>query len=375
MADTRKKPSSPVATDVHRALNAHNEAIGFAKTGDLASATSRLLHAVQVAGPNGVDPRSLRALYQVAISNGDWKTGFAAGVLAAVRDPGDFAFVNRVLQSLARCPPAELLSDVRYPLVSLPEKLPTLSVVLVSQDDARFAAVDAEYERAFSGWPHERIRVKGAHSMYEGYGRGFASSRGEIVAFSHDDIRFAVPDFAARLARAMETSDMVGVAGTTRVTGPALLWAGHPHLFGTIAQKSDEESDYEFMAMSLEGPRIAAAQGLDGVFIAVRRDWVARVGFDPVLFNGFHFYDLDFSYRAHLAGARVTIAGDLALIHRSRGQYDERWTEAQDSFERKFPASEVPGKDRHWYAVRLPDAGAVSLMYAKLFAAWDLTLM
>jgi GT2 family glycosyltransferase len=211
--------------------------------------------------------------------------------------------------------------------------------------------------------------------MYDGYARGFARSGGEIVVFSHDDIRFAVPDFAARLAGAMRELDMAGVAGTTRVIAPSLLGSGHPHLFGTITHAMEGAGSLEFSVLSLQGPRIGGAQGLDGVFIAARRELAERLGFDAARFDGFHFYDLDFSYRAHLAGARVGIAADLGLIHDSRGAADKRWRAAQRAFADKFSlAADAPPAPAHWYAVRLADATAVSEMYAKLFAAWALPL-
>jgi len=304
------------------------------------------------------------------LGSGDWKTGIAAAILAATRDPGDSAFVHKAVLSLARCPRAELMPENSFPTVSFPSTLPSLSVVLVSSHDGRFASANGEYERAFAGWPHQRIRINDARSMYDGFARGYAQASGEVIVFSHDDIRFAIPDFAARLADAMSDSDMVGVAGTTRVSGPALLWAGHPYLFGTITYKADSEPDFEFNVASIKGPRIRGAQGLDGVFIAARRTLVERIGFDAERFSGFHFYDLDFSYRAHLAGARVAIASDLALIHRSRGSFDDGWLEAQRIFAEKFTLSYTPpGKEHHWYAVRLPDSDAVAGMYAKLFAA------
>jgi hypothetical protein len=347
---------------------AHNEGIARAQAGDATGAVAQLRRAVALAGADAVDPRTLKALWQLAQVADDWGVAVAAGVRAALRDPDDAPFVQNVLRSLARCPEAAFGAGVS-PL-PLPPALPSLSVVVVSQDDARWAAVDREYACAFAGWPHERIRVKGARSMYDGYARGFAQSSGEWVVFSHDDIRFAVPDFAARLAHALADADMVGVAGTTRLVAPALLGAGHPQLFGTITHEDRERSDLEFSVLSLRGPQVAGAQALDGVFIAARRAWIDRLGFDAAHFGGFHFYDLDFSYRAHLAGARVAIAADLGLIHRSRGPIDARWFDAQRAFAAKFGLPAVtPGTRQHWYTVRLPDAGAVAAMYAKLAAA------
>ncbi len=357
------------------ALRAHNDGIALAAAGDIAAAIARLRDAVGIVGRDQVDPRTLKALWQLALRAGEWRTAIAAGMLAGARDAGDHRFVQDVVLSLARCPASELIPAAGPRWRSVAAAPPSLSVVVVSADDGRFAAVDAEYERAFAAWPHERIRIADARSMYDGYARGFLRSRGDIVVFSHDDLRFAVPDFAARLADAMRDFDMVGVAGTTRVSGPSLLGSGHPHLFGTITHAPEGASDFEFSVLSLRGPRIGGAEGLDGVFIAARRELVQRLGFDGERFDGFHFYDLDFSYRAHLSGARVGIAADLGLIHRSRGAADVRWAAAQRAFADKFSLHAAPPETpRHWYAVRMADAGAVTRMYAKLFAAWALPM-
>jgi hypothetical protein len=353
----------------------HNEAIALAQTGRYAEARSTLLAAIRSAGEAEVDPRTLKALWQVARNEGDWKTALAAGFRGAVRDPLDFRFVDSVVRTLHQCPLAALVPDTAFPAMAMPVHPPSLSVVIVSQDDARYAAVGAQFDKAFAVWPHERIRVKGAASMYDGYARGYARARGDIVVFSHDDIRFAVPDFAARLADVMAQADVAGVAGTTRVAGPALLWSGHPHLHGAVTHQAPGEASCEFALLSLRGPRIAGAQGIDGVLIAARREWIGRVGFDAQGIPGFHFYDLDFSYRAFLAGARITIAADLALIHCSRGNFDAAWGEASSAFAAKHPALDAAkGAHRHWYAVSLPDEDAVAAHCAKLYAAWQLEL-
>jgi hypothetical protein len=358
-----------------RALQLHNDAVALARIGRNKEACDKLCQAIKTAGEAEVDPRTLKALWQIARADGNWKTALAAGIRASIRDPLDFPFVNKVVRSLEESPLTELVGDSGYPSKQMPSQLPTLSVVIISRDDQRYSKVDAQYEKAFAKWPHERIRVKDATSMYDGYARGFEKSSGELVVFSHDDIRFAVPDFAARLADTMAEADLAGVAGTTKVSGPALLWSGHPHLHGAVTHKAPADPSYELALTSMHGPRIGQAQGLDGVFIAAKREWVKRVGFDTDRIPGFHLYDLDFSYRAYLAGAQLTIACDLALIHQSRGNFDVGWNEAQAAFAAKFPElNSDAGTYRHWYEVSLHDEESVTLHYAKLFAIWQLSL-
>ncbi len=40
-------------------------------------------------------------------------------------------------------------------------------------------------------------------------------------------------------------------------------------------------------------------QALDGVFMAMRRKVATSIPFDEALFDHFHLYDLDFSFRAY----------------------------------------------------------------------------
>jgi hypothetical protein len=50
------------------------------------------------------------------------------------------------------------------------------------------------------------------------------------------------------------------------------------------------------------------------------------VRFDELTFDGWHFYDIDFTFSAFLAGFRLGIRTDLLVRHDSIGNFDERWT-------------------------------------------------
>ena len=66
---------------------------------------------------------------------------------------------------------------------------------------------------------------------------------------------------------------------------------------------------------------------LDGVFLAARREVFSTVEFDEATFDGFHLYDIDWSYRAAKAGFRLGAAGDLLVVHDSRGAFGAPWGE------------------------------------------------
>lgn len=198
---------------------------------------------------------------------------------------------------------------------------PRVSVVICSIDAAKFARATASYRSAFAGIASEIIGIHDARSICEGYRRGLAMSRGEVVIFSHDDVEIAGADFAQRLLAHLRTHDLIGVAGTTQLAGPGWADAGEDFCHGMMAAPAG--SGYR---LSIYGsPRtfvdgvVEDAQAMDGVFLAARRPVAMKLGFDAETFNGWHLYDMDFSWRAFQAGYRTAIAGDLLLIHAGGG--------------------------------------------------------
>ena len=65
--------------------------------------------------------------------------------------------------------------------------------------------------------------------------------------------------------------------------------------------------------------------GLDGLFLAFRREVAEKIGWDEATFNGFHCYDLDTTFRAYLAGFRLAVANDLPIVHLSAGEFNNTW--------------------------------------------------
>ena len=91
------------------------------------------------------------------------------------------------------------------------------------------------------------------------------------------------------------------------------------------------------------------------MFFVAKRAAVEAVAFDEVTFDGFHGYDLDFSYAAHLAGFSVGISAEIAVIHASGGTFGDAWQRYANRFAEKhrdrLPAEVFPAK---WSFARMP---------------------
>lgn len=209
---------------------------------------------------------------------------------------------------------------------------PSISVVVCSIDERKARSIRELYRRLLRGRPSEIVQIADARSLSEGYNRGFRQTSGEIVIFSHDDIEIISDDFAGRLLGHFETHDVVGVAGTSKLVGPSWFSSGPPHIHGMVAHRLRTGS-YQ---IDVYGSPTGAALALDGLFFAARRAACAAVPFDEETFDGFHYYDLDFTFRAYEAGYRLKVCTDILLVHDSGGSLDAKWADYAARFEQKF---------------------------------------
>lgn len=246
-------------------------------------------------------------------------------------------------------------------------RAPSFSIVVCSHRPQRFAQVARLYQRLFAGLRCEIAGIHDARSLCEGYTRGLRATRGEVVVLSHDDVDVLFPDFAARLVRALARFDVVGVAGSTRVTGPAWNWTGHPHVHGWVTHRPGGQGDWRPGFWS-PWPGVAGAAVLDGVFIAAHRRVFEAVPFDAATFDGFHGYDVDFSYRAARAGMSIGVVGALGLVHESLGAFDARWQGYADRFVAKFPECGAPPAAAHHYEVPLASPALAAAYLRRLEA-------
>ena len=238
---------------------------------------------------------------------------------------------------------------------------PSISVAFCSIDPEKRDRTKLLYARLLHGFRHEIVCIEDARSLAEAYNRAINRSRGDIIILSHDDIDILAPDFAARLVAYLETNDVVGVIGSTEMTGPSWNWSGHPKLRGWIVHQTDAAETLNVGLVSMEPS--AAVAVLDGVFLAARRKVFESVRFDAQTFDGFHLYDIDWSYRASIQGFKMVAVGDLMLVHQSRGQFAKDWQDYAIRFCEKHECSGPPSELRHIIEAELADRDEVRAFF------------
>jgi GT2 family glycosyltransferase len=201
-----------------------------------------------------------------------------------------------------------------------------ISVVICSIDAGKFAAVSRNLADRLGGSAFELIGIHDARSLCEGYNRGIDRSRGDVLVFCHDDIEIVTPGAGALIRRHLETHDVVGCAGTDRLIDSNWLHAGDPFVHGMVAYPAEDAWPADRFDLivwgGFERRVVPGIQGLDGFFLAANRRVVEAVRFDERTFDGFHVYDTDFTFAAHLAGFRIAVCKDILIAHRSGGDYE-----------------------------------------------------
>jgi len=266
----------------------------------------------------------------------------------------DYEAMQNAVSTLAKAvgEGAPLFGD---PGAAFPAGRTPVSIIACSVRPALLAEMQASFREGLAGREHEFIVIEDARSLSEGYNRGLARARHPIVAFSHDDVELLSARPFDAIEHALASHEIVGLAGALRVGGPAVMWAGHPHLRGFVGLPGrDLPGSVQASLFALDCGVLSGIQAVDGFFFAARREAALAIGFDERTFDGFHFYDLDFSYRAHLAGLKLAVTTDVIALHRSLGNFGDDWQHYSRRFAGKFPALDAARGANHHYAAPLP---------------------
>jgi GT2 family glycosyltransferase len=220
-----------------------------------------------------------------------------------------------------------------------------LSIIICSQDDQKFDNILKVYQRFLPRVEFEIIRLKDATSLTSGYNLGVRQAKYDRLIFCHDDIVILDRDFAGKLMRRLDQYDILGIAGTNRLcdgqwprSGPAYIFGHVIHLVNEKEKKNkegNEEFEYKIEIYNTAKRVFTGIQAMDGLFLATHRRVVERISFDEKTFDGFHMYDMDFTFRAYLAGLKLAVCADMSILHFSRGRSDENYWKYHALFNEK----------------------------------------
>jgi len=222
-----------------------------------------------------------------------------------------------------------------------------ISIIFCSIDQAKAEKIRRQYVDMLGDEPHEIIIIHDARSLAEAYNRALNQARGDIIVLSHDDIEFLQPSmWLSKIKDHLSSYDFIGLVGTTKLIGPAWAQAGPPNTFGQVAENNLDGEPYRVLIFGAPLPVVPNIQAVDGLFMAFKNDVVKKVRFDEENFNGFHCYDVDFSFSVYKAGFRLGVATDIPVLHASQGKFEDIWRMYAQRLHDKHKADLAPRRHR-----------------------------
>ncbi len=225
-----------------------------------------------------------------------------------------------------------------------------IEFICVSNDAAKVAILERTIHAAFpdrSQWHLTAVDGK-VHDIFSGYNAGAAKAAAEALVFLHHDVALIANSIAfERPLRMLEdaSTGFIGVAGAVRLNAAGTWWGDMPQPqvmascrgFVGCPDKTNPHNPFGMNFLAWPGPAVfGRVLVVDGVFLMCHRRTFDRLGgFDDKTFKGFHFYDIDISFRAHLAGLKNYVA-PIPMFHDSTGNYDQVWDATRQLFVKKF---------------------------------------
>jgi len=184
---------------------------------------------------------------------------------------------------------------------------------------------------------------KGTHSLSEAYNIILEKSSNDIVILCHDDIYFDKKGWGNKIVKHFNKNPdygILGLAGSISMPDTGRWWDDNTKMKG-IVNHEHEGKKWESKYSNSLGNKVEEVLLVDGLFIAINKNNIVHT-FDESV-NGFHFYDIYFSFKNHLSGVKIGVMYDVRVTHLSIGQTNDEWEKNRILFTERFK-SDLPKK-------------------------------
>jgi len=188
------------------------------------------------------------------------------------------------------------------------------------------------------------------------YNTGVKKAQGDLCVFLHEDVFVVTPHWGKILEEKFQRQKklgLLGVAGSSYLFESNPLWVapGRPFIHGKVIHDIAVQNSFILTVFSKtehDMPVVA----VDGLFMAIRGDLFSSISFDEVVFDDFHFYDIDICMQVGNTH-NLLVTHDLLVKHMSGGGFDDCWVQYAGKFIEKYRkilprscVSAIPDKNR-----------------------------
>lgn len=178
------------------------------------------------------------------------------------------------------------------------------------------------------------------YNMCSAYNEGVRRSKGDILCFMHEDIKYYSQDWGKKIEAHMQRPevDMLGVFGSTVVPADfdfrfCGFTTGHL-LQRTVRITNPNEYILDGVHWDTEAPlkKVAMVDGCWFCMKALLFEGADAVRFDDKNFDSFHLYDCDICMQLNKRGKGIYLLADVILEHFSDGVFANGYVDGVQRF-------------------------------------------
>jgi len=220
-----------------------------------------------------------------------------------------------------------------------------ISVIICSRSAQLLEKVSLNIQHTI-GVEHEILAISNTSNSYSlsaAYNKTAQNAKYSMLCFMHEDVEILTRNWGKKVPELLIEYGLIGVAGSKYKSKLVTGWTtGNPQLdYYNIYHKTatNETSHYYSNAVNTTLQQCVV---LDGVWLCCTKKLWQKVRFNEALLKGFHFYDIDFSFRCSML-EKVAITFDIDLIHYSQGSFNDEWIRQafifHNHYKKQLPAS------------------------------------
>lgn len=211
----------------------------------------------------------------------------------------------------------------------------------------------------------------GEYSLTEVYNKILKQSSNDIVVLCHDDIYFDSRNWGQKILNHFKRNSdygILGLAGTTHMPKSAKWWEDFSKMKG-IVNHEHEGKKWESKYSPNNGNQLDKVVLVDGLFIVVNKKNIKKQFNEEI--SGFHFYDVDFSFRNFIEDVKIGVMYDVRVTHKSIGQTNEQWEKNREVFAKKYE-NVLPVKVKRNLNIGSPIKVLLSCLFFKTFTGSEM---
>jgi glycosyltransferase involved in cell wall biosynthesis len=215
------------------------------------------------------------------------------------------------------------------------------------------------------------VENNGEFSLTEVYNKILNDSKNDIVVLCHDDIYFDSKNWGQKILNHFKRNSdygILGLAGTTILPKSAKWWEDFSKMKGIVNHEHGGKK-WESKYSPSKGNILDDVVLVDGLFIVINKKNIKKPFNDEI--SGFHFYDVDFSFRNFIEDVKIGVMYDVRVTHKSIGETNFQWDRNRWTFSEKYK-DVLPVKVKRNLTLESPLKVLLSCLFFKTFTGSEM---